>query len=249
MKKILTVSLVAIMAVSAARADIASTGYVTDRTGDVELLETTAKNLTGAVNELKNSVGGANGAIGDLATLTTDEKGTVVGAINEVNANADKGISDAAAAKAIADENKAAIEALDTDYASQAEIDAITADYLKAADKTELSGLISAAQTKADQGVTDAAAAMAAAEAADAKGAKGITDAAAALAAAQGAQSTADGKQPKSGAAYTVGTENGSWTTLKDLESAACPTDDCVLTFDSTGNPVWTKIVYGVSGN
>lgn len=64
MKKLLTVSLVAIMAVSAANAEIASTTYVTDRTGDIATLTTTATNLTGAVNELKAAIGDVAG--GDL---------------------------------------------------------------------------------------------------------------------------------------------------------------------------------------
>lgn len=57
MKKIFTASLVAIMAVTAANADIASTKYVTDRTGTTADLTTTAKDLTGAVNELKTAIG------------------------------------------------------------------------------------------------------------------------------------------------------------------------------------------------
>lgn len=59
MKKLLTVSLVAVMAVSAAHADIASTKFVTDRTGEVENLDAKfvdaqgqkITNLTAAVNK------------------------------------------------------------------------------------------------------------------------------------------------------------------------------------------------------
>ena len=42
--------------------------------------------LDGRVNTLETQV---NGKIGDLTTLTTDEKGTIVGSINEVDANTD----------------------------------------------------------------------------------------------------------------------------------------------------------------
>lgn len=69
MKKILTVSLFAMMAVSAANADIASTKYVTDRTGTTANLTTTAKELTGAVNELKTKLdtvaGTGEGSVSD----------------------------------------------------------------------------------------------------------------------------------------------------------------------------------------
>ncbi len=68
MKKLLTVSLVAVMAVSAAHADIASTKYVTDRTGELETLSTTAKNnLVAAINEVAGVATGASGALDDYA--------------------------------------------------------------------------------------------------------------------------------------------------------------------------------------
>lgn len=50
--------------------------------------------------------GAVNGKIGDLTTLTTDAKGTLVGAINEVDAHAD-------AAKTAADNAQADVDALD----------------------------------------------------------------------------------------------------------------------------------------
>ena len=72
MKKLLTVSLVAMMAVSAARADIASTDFVTGKTGDIVGLTTTNKtNLTAAVNELVTSVSGVK-ATADAAATASD---------------------------------------------------------------------------------------------------------------------------------------------------------------------------------
>ena len=71
MKKILTVSLFAIMAVGAANADIASTSYVDTRTGVMSSLATTDKaNLVAAINEVK-------------ADISTQSTGNAT-AINEV---------------------------------------------------------------------------------------------------------------------------------------------------------------------
>ena len=70
MKKIITASIVAIMAVTAAHADIASTTYVDSRTGDPTSLTTTAKNLTGAVNELAGKLSSGN------LTIAKDAVGT-----------------------------------------------------------------------------------------------------------------------------------------------------------------------------
>ncbi|MBQ4130288.1 MAG: hypothetical protein IJD69_02840 [Alphaproteobacteria bacterium] len=61
MKKMFAASLVAIMAVSAANAEIASVSYtdkaITEKTGDISTLETSAKsNLTAAVNELAGKI-------------------------------------------------------------------------------------------------------------------------------------------------------------------------------------------------
>ena len=71
MKKLLTVSLVAMMAVSAARADIASTDFVTKQTGDITGLTTTNKtSLTAAVNEVVTSVSGVKATADAAATKT-----------------------------------------------------------------------------------------------------------------------------------------------------------------------------------
>ena len=60
MKKILGVSLVALMAVSTARADIASTTYVTGITGALGDLTTSQKgNLVAAINSINTTAGGA----------------------------------------------------------------------------------------------------------------------------------------------------------------------------------------------
>ena len=75
MKKLFTVSLVAIMAATAANAEIAGTTFVTALTGDVATLETTAKNLTGAVNELKGQLGSVSTAAGNAATKTELSEG------------------------------------------------------------------------------------------------------------------------------------------------------------------------------
>ncbi|MBE6457884.1 MAG: hypothetical protein E7011_03725 [Alphaproteobacteria bacterium] len=83
MKKIITASLVAMMAVTAANAEIASVEYLEGKTGDISTLTTTAKsNLTAAVNELNTGVQAAatktaleqglatkQDTIGDLATI------------------------------------------------------------------------------------------------------------------------------------------------------------------------------------
>ena len=59
MKKLLGISLVAIMSVSAANAEIASKAYVDTQTGQLSTLTTTAKgNLVAAINEVKESAGG-----------------------------------------------------------------------------------------------------------------------------------------------------------------------------------------------
>lgn len=117
MKKILTVSLFAMMAVSAANADIASTKYVTDRTGTTANLTTTAKELTGAVNELKAKLdtvaGTGEGSVSDqidsaLAdyTNTAGMNSAITDAKNELTTEIGK-VDDKA------DANAAAIEAAD----------------------------------------------------------------------------------------------------------------------------------------
>ena len=69
MKKIFAASLVAMMAVTAANADIASTGYVNQRTGE-NLTGFAAEkgNLNEAVNALKTELGTVSSTAGDAAT-------------------------------------------------------------------------------------------------------------------------------------------------------------------------------------
>ena len=75
MKKILAVSLCAIMAVSAARADIASVEYVEGQTGVLTNLTTTAKgNLVGAINEVADKANAAatQAAFNELKSTVDD---------------------------------------------------------------------------------------------------------------------------------------------------------------------------------
>ncbi len=85
MKKIFTASLVAMMAVTAANADIASTGYVNQRTGE-QLTGFAAEsgNLNAAVNALKADLGTVSTTAGNAATkseLQTAQQ-TLQGAID-----------------------------------------------------------------------------------------------------------------------------------------------------------------------
>ncbi len=123
MKKILTASLVAIMAVTAANADIASTGYVNKQTGaDAEGKITLtgkavdgATTLAGAVNKIAAAIdglteGGAgsvsgqiDSAVGNLGNLGNDENGqayttvadAIAGEVNELATGAVKENADA----------------------------------------------------------------------------------------------------------------------------------------------------------
>lgn len=84
MKKLLTVSVLAIMAVSTANAEIASTGFVTDRTGTVtgtafDSLSEDEKNLTGAINAIAGKVGNVDAQIEEAIENATIEQGQVSG--------------------------------------------------------------------------------------------------------------------------------------------------------------------------
>ena len=119
MKKILTVSLFAIMAVSAANAEIASTQYVTDRTGAVSFADGNAKgktNLTDAIVAVDNYVLGLSGEVEDQIAAVTDPLSDRVDAADgkiQTLENALK--ADGTTGKAIAD-NAAAISAMDAAY-------------------------------------------------------------------------------------------------------------------------------------
>lgn len=80
MKKLFTVSLVAIMAVSAAHADIASTGYVDGKTGSVEFTADTVKgsaNLTAAVEAVASAVESVAGGSIKLTPASAGENVTI----------------------------------------------------------------------------------------------------------------------------------------------------------------------------
>ena len=69
-KKIFAVSVIAILVTGAANADIASTKYVTDRVGDNTALETSAKIVVPAINELKGKLDTATSTANSAATKT-----------------------------------------------------------------------------------------------------------------------------------------------------------------------------------
>lgn len=80
MKKILTASLVAMMAVTAANANIASTEYITDKVlgGELSTLSTTEKKVVPAINELKTAVTDAGSAAsGALAAAKSELEGKI----------------------------------------------------------------------------------------------------------------------------------------------------------------------------
>lgn len=172
MKKILTVSLVAMMAVTAANADIASTKYVDDRTGDITGLTTTTKtSLTAAVNELNTTVTSLNtGASTGVATQITN-------ALKGATANDFSDGVKASLGKADTAVQTTAFETFKTDNseaiadAKQEAIDAAALDATTKANAAE-----SAAKTYADGLKTTIDAEYAAADAATLQSAKTYAD-------------------------------------------------------------------------
>ncbi len=201
MKKLLTVSLFAIMAVSAANADIASTDYVgkqiTATAGTLSTLTTTEKgNLVGAINSLKTYVDDEISTVDEGAGAMVDTVSNELAAYKTSNDTAVQAAQAAAeAAQADADANARAIAGLDTTYVSESEMSSF---------KTSNTGAIATAKSEAiEAAATDATtkanAAQAAAEAevtALANGAvKSNTDAIAAMDTAYRAADTAlDGR-------------------------------------------------------
>ena len=137
------------------------------------------------------SVKYVNEAMKAAQTAATYDDTEVRGLISAADAKGAQGITDAAAAKAAADAAQAAAEAADGKaVAAQGEVDALEgkvgtvpegttvvkmiedAQSEATYDDTEVRGLISAADAKGAQGITDAAAALAAAQAADIKAQK-----------------------------------------------------------------------------
>ena len=122
MKKILTVSLFAMMAVSAANADIASTEYVTDRTGTTASLETEAKELTGAVNELKAKLdtvaGSGEGSVSDQIDSALEDYTDTAGMNSAIATAKGELTTEIGKVDDKADANAAAIAGLDDTYAT-----------------------------------------------------------------------------------------------------------------------------------
>lgn len=85
MKKILTASLVAMMAVTAANADIASTKYVTDQTG---ASETGTFTFTNAAKDETTLQGAVNAIAGAVASLSGNGTGSVSDQIDNALSNA-----------------------------------------------------------------------------------------------------------------------------------------------------------------
>lgn len=88
MKKILTVSLVAMMAVSAARAEIASKAYVDQQDGQLSQLTTTAKtNLVAAINEVDADVATLNLTDPEAQGYANSVAGKIAAALEGANAS------------------------------------------------------------------------------------------------------------------------------------------------------------------
>ena len=104
MKKILTVSLFAMMAVSAANADIASTKFVTDRTGDTQFEGSVAQatDLTAAVNALAGKVdtvaGTGQGSVSDQIDSALEDYTNTAGMNSAIDAAKQAAITAAATA-------------------------------------------------------------------------------------------------------------------------------------------------------
>ena len=87
MKKILTVSLFAMLAVSAANADIASTAYVEGQTGTLTNLTTTAKgNLVAAINEVDANIGSVSFEENTPMSKATNLTDAIVAVNAQINA-------------------------------------------------------------------------------------------------------------------------------------------------------------------
>ncbi len=110
MKKILTASLVAMMAVTAANAEIASTTYVDDRTGDVanstyvKSLAEGKRNLASAVDALAANMGDGGSVESQIESKIDTFENDVIGDLGDSTNVAD----------AIADAKQEAIDAADT---------------------------------------------------------------------------------------------------------------------------------------
>ena len=197
MKKLLTVSLVAMMAVSAARADIASTTYVDSKTGDISTLETTNKtSLTAAVNEVAG-IAGAAATAENLSALQTTVS-TLSSTVGTNKAAADQTQADLDVLEETVADIDAAYKAADTtltnkfgDLGNQtvkAYVDAKTENIASSDTVSDLAGRVTTAEGEIE---TLTGAATVEGSVANAK--KAGTDAAAALTAYKSEMTTALG--------------------------------------------------------
>ena len=105
MKKLLTVSLVAMMAVTTARAEIASKAYVDQQDGTLSSLNTTAKNnLVSAINELVTKTG--TGTVAEQIASAVDQSYT------PASAKAQSGTAVAEAIATVSDTAGSAIQSV-----------------------------------------------------------------------------------------------------------------------------------------
>ena len=149
-----------------------------DQLGGIIAGETLQVDFRGVLNvseEITNKIADLYAKIGDMTTLTTDEKTTLVGAINEVDAHADS--------------NKAEI----------GDRSALTTD-----EKTTLVRAINEVDVHADTGISKADAAQATADNATVLANTGISKADAAQATANTAQQAADAAQATADNATTL---------------------------------------------
>lgn len=87
--------------------------WLSDYNQDMSKIDTAIKNASDTATSASGSATSANSAIGTLSSLTTTEKGTVVGAINEVDSNADTAQGTANDAYTLATTNATKISSLE----------------------------------------------------------------------------------------------------------------------------------------
>ena len=218
MKKIITASLVAMMAVTAANADIASTQYVDTRTGDVL--------NSGYVKDLQNNT--LTGAVEDLDARLDNLLTTTGGEIDDVKSSIEA--MDTAYKAADTTINNT-INAMDTAY--KAADTAINNKIGTVAQGKTVVGLIEEAKTAASSGASEALNAY-----------KQTNDKA--IAAMDAAYKAADAtltntKQDKS-TAMSIGAADGAWTDLtKATGYSTTGTHSLVL---KNGVIQWEKVEY-----
>ena len=272
MKKILTVSLFAMMAVSAANAEIASTDYVGKQ---LQPYSTTEQMEAYVADELGTMQGGLGEAIDAVATdlagyKTTND--TAVAAAKKAgdDAQADLDAYKTSNAAAVADAKKAGTDAaaalneykteanntfMDSSEVSAAIASAVTGDTGALKDYVTNTALTQSqsAQDETLKAYADDAAAAAksgaestAAAALSAYQTTNDTAVAAAKKAGDDAQATADTKQAKSTADYQLGNKDGTWTTIKSYYEGLpsyCSTGTCSLVAKE-GTIQWEKVSY-----